>query len=163
MANSKRAGAAREYGTVNAFLDALFEQFPVEVLLAPAYRLIGASSIQAGALLSGQRFGDTSCVHTCTVLGIEATLAGERGRVIYPYSTPEPEPRIRLRINQLQQELLDALLVALQGDARVARVSYPASYQVSAITMWTRSALTGFPLGWSAGHWAVLGRSGQER
>ena len=161
MANSKGAGAVCEYGTVNAFLDALFQQSPGEVLLAPAYRSTGASSVQVGALLSGQRFGDTSRVHTCTVLGVEAILLGERGRIIYPYRSPEPESDIRPRIAQLQQGLLDALLVALQGDARVARVSYPASYQAT-VTMWTRNALTEFPLGWSDGRWTVLPGSRQN-
>ena len=147
-----KSGAVREYGTVDAFLGALSDQSPAEMLLAPVYRPAG-NSIQAGALLSGQRTGDISCIHTCIALAVEAVLVGERGRITYPYRQAQQDRQVRKLVSDLQQELLAALQIALQHDARVARLRYPASYQVPALQTWNPDALVGFPVTYQSGHW----------
>ncbi|GCE32021.1 hypothetical protein KDA_75050 [Dictyobacter alpinus] len=153
--SSPKAGSVCEYGTVAAFLNALSEQSKAEVLLAPAYRTTG-NSIQAGALLSGQRSDETSRVHACIVLAVEAILGGSQGRITYPYRQTQHDQQVRKRIRDLQDELLTALQLALQHDERVAHLRYPASYQVPAIQIWHPDALAVFPVAYQDGRWVVV-------
>lgn len=157
MAKNKRrlgSGAICEYGTVDAFLRALSEQSAAEVFLAPVYRSLN-TAIHAGVLLSGQRPGESSCIHCCVVLAAKAILVGEQGRITYPYRQSQQNRQVRQTVSVLQQELLTVLASALQHDARVARFRSPASYQVDAIRTWNPEALAGFPVAYQDGHWTA--------
>ncbi|GHP00686.1 hypothetical protein KSF_107330 [Reticulibacter mediterranei] len=152
MAKKSKAGPVCEYGTVNAFLNAVSERAQATILLAPVHRPIG-NAVQAGALLTSQIPDDYPCVHLCVILAVEAVLVGERGRVTYPYRQAQPDRQVRQKIRDLQQELLTVLLHTLQHDPRGAHVRSDAFYQVPEIQTWNRQALAGFPVTYQDGHW----------
>lgn len=155
--------AVCEYGTLSAFLTALSQTGPAEILLAPAHHrpIPTASTIQAGALLSGQRPGEPSCVHTCLVRAVQAILVGTQGRITYPYCQKQANAHVRQRIHDLQQEFLDTLQISLSSDQRVAHLQYPASFQVS-VQLWAPDALVGYPVTFQGEHWTIVSRKTEQ-
>lgn len=152
----KKKSAIRLYGTVEALLGALSQGGTrVEILLMPIAHWLtlgtGTTRTQAAILLTGQR---ADVVYACIALAAEASSVGEKGRIIYPYKAAD-DPEVTHQLQQLQDELLTTLVTALNRDARVNRVEYPAALEIPQLRIWPSNALTHFPIVFRDGHWIL--------